>query len=111
MPQEGDIGFVKELISTKELKMDETNNMGQNLLMLSAIHGQYELVATAINLGTDLDKMDQQKMTALKYSQDKGHALCTICTLQLTLGPYLFPMRFSDFFECTDSLTLRNCSK
>ena len=56
--------------------MDETNNMGQNLLMLSAIHGQYELVATAINLGTDLDKMDQQKMTALKYSQDKGYALC-----------------------------------
>lgn len=62
------------MISTKELKMEETNSSGQSLLMLSAMHGQYELVATAINLGADLDKMDTtpSKMTALKYSQQKG---------------------------------------
>ena len=98
--QEGDIGFVKELISHKELKMDETNSIGQNLLMLSAIHGQYELVATAINLGTDLDKMDQQKMTALKYSQQKGFVtMLYIYIYILTLCPYLFPMRFPIFLN------------
>ena len=72
--KEGDITFVKGLISTKELKMDETNSSGQSLLMLAAMHGQYELVATAINLGADVDKMDTTppKMTALKYSQQKG---------------------------------------
>jgi len=72
--REGDTAHVKGLISSKELKMDEVNEHGQTLLMLAAMHGQYELVATAINLGADVDKIDttHEKMTALKYSQEKG---------------------------------------
>ena len=71
---------MKELITKKELKMEETNTNGQNLLMLAAMHGQYELVATAINLGADLDKMDttEGKMTALKYSQQKGFGVISV---------------------------------
>lgn len=57
--------------------MEETNSSGQTLLMLAAKHGQYELVATAINLGADVDKLDttDKKMTALKYSQQNGFVL------------------------------------
>ena len=47
--------LVKELVRTKELKMNESNDSKQTLLMLAAVHGQYELVATAINLGADID--------------------------------------------------------
>lgn len=107
--QDGDIAFVKELITKKELKMEETNTNGQNLLMLAAMHGQYELVATAINLGADLDKMDttEGKMTALKYSQQKGFGVISVHCNWLSVHIYfrcVFPIflnmnRFLDIEE------------
>ena len=91
--------------------MDEINSKGQSLLMLAAMHGQYELVATAINLGADLDKMDTTtgKMTALKYSQQKGfvkYLYISIDSLSILISDAFFR-----FIGCTDSLTLKSCSK
>ena len=43
--EERDIEFIKELVRTKQLKMDQCNiENGRNLLMYSAHYGLYELV-------------------------------------------------------------------
>ena len=63
---------MKELIRNKELKVDDVNHSKQTLLMMAAKHGQYELVATAINLGADIDVQDDSKDTALKIAKKKG---------------------------------------
>ena len=77
---------VKELIRNKKLKMNESDESKQTLLMLAAKHGQYELVATAINLGAEIDRQDKDKNTALKIAKSKGYALywfapMSICSL------------------------------
>ena len=63
--KEGDIEFVKDLVRTKELKIDEVNNRGRNLLMMATQHGSYELVSMCINLGADIDKQDNSQQTGL----------------------------------------------
>eukprot|EP01083_Nonionella_stella_P113468 334531_1 len=67
-----DIDFIKDLVRNKELNMDETDGKGRTLLMLSALHGCYELVSMCINLGANIDKLDEEKKTALKLSQQNG---------------------------------------
>ena len=63
--KDGDIEGVKDLVRTKQLKIDEVNDLGRNLLMMAAQHGSYELVSMCINLGADIDKEDNSKQTGL----------------------------------------------
>ena len=62
--------------------MDETNDSKQTLLMIAAKYGQYELVATAINLGAEIDHQSENKDTALKIAKKKGYGPpMSICSL------------------------------
>eukprot|EP01084_Bolivina_argentea_P067025 122151_1 len=70
--KEGDIEYVKELVRNSEIKMNECNDDGRNLLMLGTSYGSYELVSMCINLGADIDKEDTSKMTALKIAKKRG---------------------------------------
>ena len=47
--KERNIEFVKDLIRNKEIKMDETNSTGRNLLMLATEYGSYELARLSVN--------------------------------------------------------------
>ena len=40
-----DLEFIKELVRNKEIKMDEYNGNGRNLLMMAVEYGSYELVS------------------------------------------------------------------
>eukprot|EP01084_Bolivina_argentea_P214950 364881_1 len=55
---------IKDLVRKKEIKMDDINSTGRNLLMLSAKYGSYELVSMCINLGADIDIEDKNRQTA-----------------------------------------------
>eukprot|EP01084_Bolivina_argentea_P255353 429470_1 len=71
--EEADIEYIKELVRKKEIKMDDVNSQGRNLLMLSTTYGSYELVAMCINLGADIDHQDNSRKTALKIAQESGY--------------------------------------
>merc|ERR1712228_991143 len=68
----GDIDYVKDLIRSKKLNMDEINEKGRTLLMMAADVGNYELVSMCINLGADIDKIDNDKKSALKIAKERG---------------------------------------
>eukprot|EP01084_Bolivina_argentea_P198696 340168_1 len=68
--KDGDIDFVKDLVRTKELSMDETDTSNRTLLMLATEFGLYELVSMCINLGADIDHQDISKKTALKIATE-----------------------------------------
>merc|ERR1712154_523088 len=71
--KDGDIEHIKDLVRSKELKINEINEKnGRNLLMYAAQYGSYELVSMAINLGADIDKEDKRKQTALKIAITAG---------------------------------------
>ena len=48
--KERNIEYAKDLIRKKEIKMDETNDSGRNLLMLATEYGSYELARLSNNL-------------------------------------------------------------
>ena len=64
--EDSNIEFIKNLLRRNEIKMDEINDSGRNLLMLAAEFGSYELASMCINLGANIDAEDYNKMTALK---------------------------------------------
>ena len=68
----GDIEYIKELIRKNEIKMDDVNKEGRNLLMISTQYGSYELVSMCINLGANIDIEDNKKQTALKIATSNG---------------------------------------
>ena len=70
--QDDDIEFIKELVRNKEIKMDDVNDKGRNLLMLAVQYGKYELCSMCINLGANIDREDLDKVTALKLAKSKG---------------------------------------
>eukprot|EP01084_Bolivina_argentea_P143599 252118_1 len=66
------IEFIKELIRHKQINMDESDSNGRHLLMLAVEYGSYQLVSMCINLGADIDKEDNNKLTALKIAKKNG---------------------------------------
>ena len=68
--EQGDLEYIKNLVRTNQLSMDEKSQTnGRTLLMLATYHGSYDLVSMCINLGADIDQEDTYKKTPLKVCQ------------------------------------------
>lgn len=71
--QRNDLKNIKYLIKTKELRMDERDSNGNNLLMLCSKYGLYDMVSLCINLGSSITLKNDNKKTALDIARNNGH--------------------------------------
>ena len=70
--QKNDIESIKYLIKRRELKINEIDENGNNLLMLSSKYGLYDIAILCINLGSPLNKRNKFKQTALDIAKTNG---------------------------------------
>jgi len=67
-----DPDYVKTLIKNKELSFNDIDHWGKNILTLAAREGSYEIVQFCINLGADLNYIDNFNNKAVFYAQERG---------------------------------------
>ena len=71
--QNNDIKRIKYLIKTKQLRINERDEKGNNLLMLCCKYGLYDMVSLCINLGSSMTNRNNSKKTALDIARNNGH--------------------------------------
>eukprot|EP01083_Nonionella_stella_P205967 749572_1 len=62
--------YLKELVKKGEIKMNETDDDGSTFLLYAAHEGAYELTQLAINLGSDVNHVDNAGKDALQHARD-----------------------------------------
>eukprot|EP01084_Bolivina_argentea_P261720 442415_1 len=68
-----DADYIKTLIKNKEITMFDTNKTGYTLLIIAARRGCYEIVQLCINLGANIDHIDNNGKTALINARESGY--------------------------------------
>eukprot|EP01084_Bolivina_argentea_P310855 537977_1 len=70
----GDIVFIKNLISSNSISINEQNPLtGKTLLIYATSIGQMQLIKSICNAGADINIVDNVGLTALDYAQKFGH--------------------------------------
>eukprot|EP01083_Nonionella_stella_P277063 941926_1 len=71
--KQNDIQYIKSLIDTKTLSVNDVNDShGWSLLHTAARYGAYEVVQLCISLGADITLQTKVGCTALQFANDKG---------------------------------------
>eukprot|EP01083_Nonionella_stella_P141674 437011_1 len=71
--KQNDIQYIKSLIDTKTLSVNDVNDShGWSLLHTAARYGAYEVVQLCISLGADITLGDKWDHTALDLANDEG---------------------------------------
>eukprot|EP01083_Nonionella_stella_P141672 437009_1 len=70
--KQNDIQYIKSLIDTKTLSVNDVSDYGFSLLHYAAWKGAYEVVQLCISLGADITLGDKWDHTALDLANDEG---------------------------------------
>eukprot|EP01083_Nonionella_stella_P106563 307685_1 len=82
--------YLKELVKKGEITMNECNANGMTFLLYAAKHGAYELTQFAINLGSDVNHVDNAGKDALQHARDGAwyhvEQLLLFCKMNANIG-------------------------
>eukprot|EP01083_Nonionella_stella_P277064 941928_1 len=71
--EQNDIQYIKSLIDTKTLSVNDVDDEGYSLLHYAACNGVYEVVQLCISLGADVTIKNEEGCTALDDANSMGH--------------------------------------
>jgi ankyrin repeat protein len=64
----GSKDLIRDLIATNKIDVNQADHHGTTALMLAAYYGYYEVVRCLLGHGADVDKVNRDGLTALKYA-------------------------------------------